>query len=107
MFFFFEKQKNVFLQVCKALFSKPDTIMQSGAHKQELLVYLGMHSQPHDISWLFLVYLNETLQYKVFQELGIYLPGDSYLSSLHLVVDTVKTMFKWIFLSLIVTPCCT
>ena len=29
-----------------------------------------------------------------------------YLWSLHLVVNIVKTMFKWIFLSLIFIPCC-
>ena len=32
--------------------------------------------------------------------------ADSYLRSLQLVVDIVKTMFKWIFLSLIIAPCC-
>ena len=29
-----------------------------------------------------------------------------YVWSLHLVVNIVKTMFEWIFLSLIFTPCC-
>ena len=46
------------------------------------------------------------MQYKLFQELRIRLSADSYLWSLHLVVNIVKAMFKSIFLSLIFTPRC-
>ena len=46
------------------------------------------------------------MQYKLFQELRIHLSVDSYLWSVHLVVNIVKAMFKSIFLSLIFTPCC-
>ena len=46
------------------------------------------------------------MQYKLFQELSILLSADSYLWSLHLVVNTAKAIFKSIFLSLIFTPCC-
>ena len=53
----------------------------------------------------YFVYLNQTIQDKLFQELRIHLSADSYLWSLHLVVNIVKPMFKSTFLSLIFTPC--
>ena len=48
-----------------------------------------------------------TKQYsKIFQELRIHLLADSYLWSVHLVVNIVKALFKSIFFLLIFTPCC-
>ena len=70
------------------------------------LCNIGTRSKPGDVSWLFWVYLYQTIQYKLFQELKIHLSADSYLWSLHLVANIVKAMFKSIFLSLIFTPCC-
>ena len=42
---------------------------------------------------------------KLFQELRIHLLADSYLWSVHLVVNIVKALFKSIFFRLIFTPC--
>ena len=70
------------------------------------LCNIGTRSKPCDVSCLFRVYLYQTIQYKLFQELRIHLSADSYLWSLHLVVNIVKAMFKLIFFSLIITPCC-
>ena len=70
------------------------------------LCNIGTRSKPCDVSWLFWVYLYQTIQYKIFQELRIHLSTDSYLWSLHFVVNIVKAMFKSICLSLIFTPCC-
>ena len=65
------------------------------------LCNIGTRSKPCDVSWLFWVYLYQTIPHKLFQELRIHLSADSYLWSLHLVVNIVKAMFKSIFLSLI------
>ena len=70
------------------------------------LCNIGTRSKPCDVSWLFWVYLYQTIQYKLFQELRIHLSADSYLWSVHLVVNIVKAMFKSIFFRLIFTPCC-
>ena len=70
------------------------------------LCNIGTRSKPCDVSWLFWVYLYQTIQYKLFQELRIHLLTDSYLWSLHFVVNIDKAMFKSICLSLIFTPCC-
>ena len=70
------------------------------------LCNIGTRSKQCDVSCLFRVYLYQTIPYKLFQELRIRLSADSYLWSLHLVVNIVKAMFKSIFLSLIFTPCC-
>ena len=43
---------------------------------------------------------------KLFQELRIHLLADSYLWSVHLVVNIVKALLKPIFFRLIFTPCC-
>ena len=63
------------------------------------LCNIGTRSKPCDASWLVLVYLYQTIQYKLFQELRIHLSADSYLWSLHVVVNIVKAMFKSICLS--------
>ena len=70
------------------------------------LCNIGTRSKPCDVSWLFWVYLDQTIQYKLFQELRIHLSTDSCLWSFHFVVKIVKAMFKSICLSLIFTPCC-
>ena len=70
------------------------------------LCNIGTRSKPCDVSWLFWAYLYQTIQYKLFQELRIHLSADSYLWSLHLVVNIVKAMFKSIVLSFIFTTCC-
>ena len=70
------------------------------------LCSIGTCSKPRDISWLFWAHLYQTIHYKVFQELKIHLSTDSYLWLLYLVVNIVKTMCKWIFLSLMIPPCC-
>ena len=70
------------------------------------LCNIGTCSKPCDVSWLFGVYLYQTIQYKPFQELIILLSADVCLWFLHLVVNIVKAIFKSIFLSLILAPCC-
>ena len=67
------------------------------------LCNIGTRSKPCDISWAFWVYLYQTIQYKLFQELRIHLSANSYLWS---CCNIVKAMFKSTFLSLIVTPWC-
>ena len=76
-------------------------------HRHELVVQYW-HTQ--QASWHFMVILsllrpNNTVQSfsgAKDSSLGRFL----YLWSLHLVVNIANTMFKWIFLSLIFTPCC-
>ena len=70
------------------------------------LYSIGTRSKLCDVSWLFWVYLYQTNKLYKNQELRIRLWADSYLWSLHLVVNIVKAMFKSIFLSLTFTPCC-
>ena len=43
------------------------------------LCNIVIRSEPRDVSWLFRVYLYQTIQYKVFQELRIYLSADFYI----------------------------
>ena len=63
------------------------------AHGHELLVQYW-HTQ--QAVWRFMVILSlplpNNIQYKLFQELRTYLSADSYLWSLHLVVNIVKAM---------------
>ena len=70
------------------------------------LCNIGTRSKPHNVSRLFWVYVYQTIQYKVFHALRIYLSVDAYLWSLNLDVHIIKTMFKEIFLSLSFTLCC-
>ena len=100
---FFSITKNVFHYLLAKFFLRnPDAcdlqpaVSNFAAHGQELLVQYWNRSKPHDVSWLFWIDLNQTLQDKLFQELRIHLSANSYLWSLHLVVNTliVKTMLN-------------
>ena len=110
----FFNNKNCFpLLTCKVFFYLIKTHAISSQRSQILrhtdtscLCNIGTCSKPCDVSWLFGVYLCQTIQYKLFQELRIHLSADSYLWSVHLVVNIVKAMFKSIFFRLIFTPCC-
>ena len=110
---FFNNKKCFLLLTCKVFFYLIQTHAISSQRSQILrrtdtscLCNIGTRSKPCDVSWSFWVYLYQTIQYKLFQELRIHLTANSYLWSLHLVVNIVKAMFKSIFESLIFTPCC-
>ena len=90
----------------KFSFTLQPAVSNSAAHGTTYLSSLGIRSKPRDVSCLFIVYLYQTIDYKVFQELRINLQANFYLLLLHFVANMVKTMFQWIFLSLIVTSCC-
>ena len=110
---FFKNKKCFPLLTCKVFLYLIKTHAISSQRSQILrrtdtscLCNIGTCSKPCDVSWLFWVYLCQTIQYKLFQELRIHLSADSYLWSVHLVVNIVKAMFKSIFFRLIFTPCC-
>ena len=109
---FFNNKKCFPLLTCKVFLPNPDAcdlqpaVSYFAAHGLHLLVQYW-HTQ--QAVWRFMVILslpqpNNTVQ--TFQELRIHLSTDSYLWSLHLVVNIVKAMFKLICLNLIFTPCC-
>ena len=113
LFVFFSRTKNVFHYMLAKFFYVIQTNAISSLRSQILrctgtscLSNIGIRSKLRDVLWLFWVYLYQTMQYQVFQELRIHLGKFLYLWSLHLVVIIVKTMFKWIFFSLIFTPYC-
>ena len=110
---FFNNKKCFPLLTCKVFFYLIQTHAISSQRSEILrrtdtswLCNIGTCSKPCDVSWLFSVYLYQTIHYKLFQELRIHLSADSYLWSVHLVVNIVKAMFKSIFFRQIFTPCC-